>query len=298
MKYSPALLVVVVSVVTVSLCQDDGPDVTDRDGLFSSPLAAQTNGRLTMDRRRTNRDTDSGGGDDFRDEYFGKTDRNDFNSRTVYHHVSDGASSSSSSSDDGWIIGGSRRRASAGTHKQHGDKTTLPDGDKWREPDDPKTWPVGPDAASSLSEVQVVVHQSPHRRNEQQQQHSDASSKWYSKRLSYVTKTTSPAPTSAAPHQQPVAAGSNAVLLTEVLGHKSGFNTSAGYYGSAAPVTNTGSKGFQNDLMDMLGKSTWRLRFLSIILFLRRCICVRVEKAPSFLNLIFALKTLAETDSS
>jgi len=55
--------------------------------------------------------------------------------------------------------------------------------------------------------------------------------------------------------QQPDAAGSNAVLLAEVLGQKSGFNTTAGkgsYYGGQ---TVTGSKGFQNDLMDMLGKS-------------------------------------------
>lgn len=220
------VVVVAVRVITTSLCADADP----ADG--STPFPS-----------RTNRETDDGGGqNDFGN---GRTDRADFDlRRTVYHHVSDG---SSSSSDDGggWIIGGSRRRASAGTHKYYQDKAAADEKTRW------PAAPVGPDAASSLSEVQVVVHQSPHRRNEQQQQQqpSDALSKWYSKRLSYVTKT------SPATLQQPVAAGSNAVLLAEVLGQKSGFNA------TSSAVTTTGSKGFQNDLMDMLGKSMCRIRF-------------------------------------
>lgn len=183
--------------------------------------------------------------------FHSRTNRaDDFDTRrTVYRHVSDGSPSSAADDDGGgWIIGGSRRRASAGTHKHYQDKAA----------EDEKTrWPVGPDAASSLSEVQVVVHQTPHRRNEQQP--SDASSKWYSKRLSYATKT-SPANVQAA--------GSNAALLAEVLGQKSGFNTSS-------VATTTGSKGFQNDLMDMLGKSMCRVRFYRNVL--SACGCARVH---------------------
>lgn len=246
----------------MSLCRGGVPTSSMDDGAASVAFpsaAARANGRLITQHQQTDRDADGVASD----EYFGN-DRadhaTDIDHRTVYRHVSDGTSSSSSTDGGGWIIGGSRRRASAGTHKYYQDKQ--------REPDDkpPQQWSssaAGPEVASSLSEVQVVVHQSPVHRNDQQQS-ADASSKWYSKRLSYVTKS-SPAVTVATPtSQQPVAAGSNAVLLAEVLGQKSGFNTTAGkgasavgYYGQ----TNTGSKGFQNDLMDMLGKSMCQVRF-------------------------------------
>lgn len=221
--------------------------LADDAGLASlSPV--RSNGRhMSVQQRRTNRDTDSGGGGDgANDSYDGH--------RTVntYHHVNDGTASSDTDGG-GWIIGGSRRRASTVAQKQyHQDKSTVSGGDK--------QWPVtvigqgAQEAASSLSEVQVVVHQSPHRNALHNQQSSDASSKWYSKRLSYATKSSPATPL----HQQvPVAAGSNAILLAEVLGQKSGFNATSGgkgYYGSTA-ATMSGSKGFQNDLMDMLGKS-------------------------------------------
>lgn len=211
--------------------------------------------------QRTNRDTD-GSADDRSDAYDGH--------RTVskYHHISDGTSSAADGG--GWIIGNSRRRAVAGNgaHKYHQDKPAFgePEVDKRREPED--KWPAvvaGPDAASSLSEVQVVVHQSPHRnsvddQNQQQQpsasSSTDVASKWYSKRLSYATKTSSAAVLPSSLQQPEATVASNAILLAEVLGQKSGFNTTAGkgYYGGPAAVQ-TGSKGFQNDLMDMLGKS-------------------------------------------
>ncbi|XP_050062122.1 serine proteinase stubble-like isoform X1 [Aphis gossypii] len=231
--------------------------------------------------QRISRDADGGGGGadvDRSDAYDGGLRR----TVNTYHHVSDGTSSSSSADGGGgWIIGGSRRRASAGAHKyMHQDKVAFAGetDDKRREPTDDKLqqqWPaaVGSEGASSLSEVQVVVHQPLSHHNsvtdgDHQQPSSDAASKWYSKRLSYATKT-SPAAASAtvAPplpsslqslqpqqQQQPDAAGSNAVLLAEVLGQKSGFNTTAGKGGYYGGQTVTGSKGFQNDLMDMLGK--------------------------------------------
>lgn len=220
---------------------------------------ARSNGRhMTVQQRRTNRDTDIGAAGN------GASDNHDGH-RTVntYHHVNDGTASSDTDGG-GWIIGGSRRRASTGAQKQyHQDKGMVSSGDK--------QWPTmvtGQEAASSLSEVQVVVHQSPHRNALHDQQSSEASSKWYSKRLSYATK---PSPAAPLDQQAPaVAAGSNAILLAEVLGQKSGFNATSGgkgYYGSAA-ATMSGSKGFQNDLMDMLGKSMWSVRFLRDVLFL------------------------------
>lgn len=221
------------------------------------PAGIRPNGRLLINpRSRINRATDSDG------EAIA-IDRSDYVSdgdvrRTIntYHHVNDGTSSAG----DGWIIGGSRRRGPAGAQKHYQDKTS---GDDER-PEKSQLWSAsttgGSEAASSLSEVQVVVHpSSPYRDDEQQQQSTDASSsKWYSKRLSYATKT-SPAGTVTPPsylQQQPMTAGSNAVLLAEVLGQKSGFNTTAGKGAAVYYGTTTGSKGFQNDLMDMLGKST------------------------------------------
>lgn len=200
--------------------------------------------------------------------------------RTVntYRHVNDGASSGAAA--DGWIIGGSRRRASAtsgGSPSKHYYQDKTAGGDRL----DKLQWPTvvaeSSDAASSLSEVQIVALPSPLLPPQPQQQPNrddhhnilqpqmpseispDASSppsQWYSKRLSYATKS----PSAMSPSVQPVAAESNAVLLAEVLGQKSGFiNATAGkgYYGP--PIT--GSKGFQNDLMDMLGKSMWPARF-------------------------------------
>lgn len=221
--------------------------------------------------QRINRDTDGGRGDDHH-HADDRSDAYDGDRRTVntYRHVSDGTSSSATDGG-GWIIGGSRRRASASAHKYHQDKVTFAgeSDDKRREPVDDKQqqqWPAvvaGPEAASSLSEVQVVVHQAPHLNSvvdgDQQQPSSDVASKWYSKRLSYATKTSPAAAAATAPPslslQQPDTAGSNAVLLAEVLGQKSGFNTTAGKGGYYGGQTVTGSKGFQNDLMDMLGKS-------------------------------------------
>lgn len=219
---------------------------------------SRPNGRLLMNPRRINRAADSGGDAPV------ANDRSDYGSdgsdvrRTIntYHHVNDGTSSAA----DGWIIGSSRRRGPAGAQKYYQDKTS---GDDER-PEKTQQWPPatngGSEAASSLSEVQVVVHPSlPFRDNEQlQQQSTDASlSKWYSKRLSYSTKTSAAGTVTPPSHlQQPVTAGSNAALLAEVLGQKSGFNTTAGKGAAVYYGTTTGSKGFQNDLMDMLGKST------------------------------------------
>lgn len=225
------------------------------------PVVSRSNGRLML--HRVNRDTEGSDGTSG-ENYYNANDRLAMNTAAVvrravntYHHVNDG---SSSVDGGGWIIGGNRRRGSADAFKHqqllHQDKKT--DEDKPTK----QTWLPGVDsgseAASSLSEVQVVVQQSPHRNNlvndQQQQLLSDASSKWYSKRLSYATKS-SPAALVHLQQQQPLTTGSNAVLLAEVLGQKSGFNTTGtdkGYYG---PTTVTGSKGFQNDLMDMLGKS-------------------------------------------
>lgn len=177
--------------------------------------------------------------------------------RTVnrYHHAGDDGVGG------GWIIGGSRRRASAGAsqklHYNSGGGGGDDDDDDNKLQQHLRLHSGAPatalqETASSLSEIQVVVHQPsplPHRNvvdNEQQQSQQSASSKWYTKR----------------PLQQAAVAPSangNAALLAEVLGHKSGFNTSAGtdakgyYYNNGLA---TGSKGFQNDLMDMLGKST------------------------------------------
>lgn len=253
----------------------DSTAVDSSDAAHYMPSAVRFS---DLQRQRINRDTDGGGGDDHHAE--DRSDVYDANRRKVntYHHVSDGTSSSATDGG-GWIIGGSRRRASAGAHKYHQDKVTFTgeSDDKRREPEDDKQlhqqqWPAvvtGSEAASSLSEVQVVV-QAPHLNSvidgDQQQPSSDVASKWYSKRLSYATKT-SPAATSATIppslllQQQPDAAGSNAVLLAEVLGQKSGFNTTAGKGGYYSGPTVTGSKGFQNDLMDMLGKSMLGTRF-------------------------------------
>lgn len=275
--------IIIISVITMVCCSNgmSPPAETDHVVLSSSSssssLPSRSNGRLMSQQQRVNRETDGGGGGV--DDFYNHNDSNDRSDghphRTVntYHHVSDSASSSASTDGGGWIIGGSRRRASAATQKHYQDKTTASERpDKQREPADKHQWPAvsvpGPEAASSLSEVQVVVHQSPHHdfANDQQQQQSfDVASKWYSKRLSYATKSSlassTPSPSLSPQQQQPVAAASNAVLLAEVLGQKSGFNmtagkgavaaATAGYYGS----TTTGSKGFQNDLMDMLGKS-------------------------------------------
>jgi len=248
----------------------DSIAVDSSDAAHYMPSAVRSNDRQ---RQRINRDTDGGGGDDHHAD--DRSDVYDGNRRKVntYHHVSDGTSSSATDGG-GWIIGGSRRRASAGAHKYHQDKVTFAgeSDDKRREPEDNKQqhqqqWPTvvtGSEAASSLSEVQVVVHQAPHLNSvvdgDQQQPSSDATSKWYSKRLSYATKTSPAAASATLPpslllQQQPDAAGSNAVLLAEVLGQKSGFNTTAGKGGYYGGPTVTGSKGFQNDLMDMLGKS-------------------------------------------
>jgi len=244
--------------------------VDSSDASHYTPLAVRSNDRQ---RQRINRDTDGGGGGGDDHHIDDRSDSYDGNRRTVntYHHVSDGTSSSATDGG-GWIIGGSRRRASAGAHKYHQDKVTFAgeSDDKRREPEDDKQqqqWPAvitGSEAASSLSEVQVVVHQAPHLNSvvdgDQQQPSSDVASKWYSKRLSYATKTSPAAASATAPpslslQQQPDAVGSNAVLLAEVLGQKSGFNTTAGKGGYYGGQTVTGSKGFQNDLMDMLGKS-------------------------------------------
>eukprot|EP00102_Acyrthosiphon_pisum_P024858 XP_016662068.1 PREDICTED: homeotic protein female sterile isoform X2 [Acyrthosiphon pisum] len=263
---------IIVSVIVMQLyCNSASSSGGHAD---STPLAVRSNDRQ---HQRINRDTDGGGsgsgdgglGDDHHID--DRSDAYDGNRRTVntYHHVSDGTSSSASNGG-GWIIGGSRRRASAGAHKYHQDKVTFvgESDNKRREPEDDKQqqWPAvitGSEAASSLSEVQVVVHQAPHLNSvvdgDQQQPSSDVASKWYSKRLSYATKTSPAAASGTAPpllslQQQPDAVGSNAVLLAEVLGQKSGFNTTAGKGGYYGGQTITGSKGFQNDLMDMLGK--------------------------------------------
>jgi len=235
----------------------------DSSDAYLAPSAIGSDDRLQRQRINRHTDGDGGGGDD-ENHADDRSDAYGENRRTVntYRHVSDGTSSSAADGG-GWIIGGSRRRASAGAHKYHQNKVTFADelDDKRREPDDKQPqWPAivpRSEAASSLSEVQVVVHQAPHRNSvDGEQQQPSSESKWYSKRLSYATKTSPAAaatPSLSLP-QQPDAAGSNAVLLAEVLGQKSGFNTTAGkgYYGVS---TVTGSKGFQNDLMDMLGKS-------------------------------------------
>jgi len=248
----------------------DSTAVDSSDATHYTPSAVRSNDRQ---RQRINRDTDGGGDGGGGDDHHAddRSDAYDGNRRTVntYHHVSDGTSTDGG----GWIIGGSRRRASAGAHKYHQDKVTFAgeSDNKRREPEDDKQqqqqWPAvvtGSEAASSLSEVQVVVHQAPHLNSvvdgDQQQPSSDVASKWYSKRLSYATKTSPAAVSATAPpslslQQQPDVAGSNAVLLAEVLGQKSGFNTTAGKGGYYGGQTVTGSKGFQNDLMDMLGKS-------------------------------------------
>lgn len=258
-SYSVIMLVVAAA---SSVCRCAGVGSSSDVATFAS--ANPSGGRLTQARRglqRTSRDTDG-------DRYGNEVHR----SRTVntYRHVTDGTSSSADPAE-GWIIGGSRRRASASgsPSKHYQDKTAAVDRP------DKQQWPAavgGPDAASSLSEVQIVVQPpptSPYRdeqhNNLQQQTSSDVlldtsstPSKWYSKRLSYATKSITTATASSS--LQPVVAENNAVLLTEVLGQKSGFiNTTAdkGYYGPPA----TGSKGFQNDLMDMLGKSMWPARF-------------------------------------
>lgn len=249
----------------------DSTAVDSSDAPHYAPSVVRSNDRQ---RQRINRDADGGvdgggGGDDHQVD--DRSDAYDGHRRTVntYHHVSDGTSSSAADGG-GWIIGSSRRRASAGVHKYHQDKVAFAgeSDDKRQEPvDDQQQWPVlvtGSEAASSLSEVQVVVHQAPHLNSvvdgDQQQPSSDVASKWYSKRLSYATKTSPAAVSATAPpslslQQPPDAAGSNAVLLAEVLGQKSGFNTTAGKGGYYGGPTVTGSKGFQNDLMDMLGKS-------------------------------------------
>jgi len=246
----------------------DSTAVDSSDEAHYAPSVVRLNDRQ---RQRINRDAD--GGDDHHVD--DRSDAYDGHRRTVntYHHVSDGTSSSATDGG-GWIIGSSRRRASAGSHKYHQDKVAFAgeSDDKRREPEDDKQqqqqqWPVvvtGSEAASSLSEVQVVVHQAPHLNSvvdgDQQQPSADVASKWYSKRLSYATKTSPAAVSATVPpslslQQQPDAAGSNAVLLAEVLGQKSGFNTTTGKGGYYGGPTITGSKGFQNDLMDMLGKS-------------------------------------------
>lgn len=225
------------------------------DAGVASLSPARSNGRhMSAQQRRTNRGTDGGGGYGVDDGDRASDNHDGRRTVNTYHHVNDGTASSDADGG-GWIIGGSRRRASTSAHKQyHQDKSTAVSGGDQQRP----VTVIGQEAqeaASSLSEVQVVVHQSPHRNALHDQQSSDASSKWYSKRLSYATKSSSPA---TPLHQQaPVAAGSNAILLAEVLGQKSGFNGTTGgkgYYGSTA-ATMSGSKGFQNDLMDMLGKS-------------------------------------------
>ncbi|XP_015374913.1 PREDICTED: uncharacterized protein LOC107169624 isoform X3 [Diuraphis noxia] len=248
----------------------DSTAVDSSDAAHYVPPVLRSTDRQSQ---RINGDADGGldgGGDDH--HVNDRSDAYDGHRRTVntYHHVSDGTSSSATDGG-GWIIGSSRRRASAGVHKYHQDKVAFAgeSDDKRREPaDDKQQWPVvvtGSEAASSLSEVQVVVHQAPHLNSvvdgDQQQPSSDVASKWYSKRLSYATKTSPAAVSATAPpslslqqQQQPDAAGSNAVLLAEVLGQKSGFNTTAGKGGYYGGPTVTGSKGFQNDLMDMLGK--------------------------------------------
>lgn len=267
------ILIVAVAWTTLHRCTADSPQQTD-PAFPSSPLPpVRSNGRLMV--QRVNRDADVG--DAGTDDFYGNDVR-----RTIhtYHHVNDGSSADGS----GWIIGGSRRRATVGSAQKHyQDKSTVASGDKRREPDDKHQWPVavaGPDAASSLSEVQVIVHQTPNRnevgdhqhyqqqqqqQQQDQQQSSDVATKWYSKRLSYTTKTSTPlaaTPSSQQQQQQPVVAASNAVLLAEVLRQKAGINNSTvskGYYGSSTiSPTMTGSKGFQNDLMDMLGKSMCR----------------------------------------
>jgi len=260
---------IIVSVIVMQLYCNGG--VSSSDDRQSQRISRETDGVVGADNDRS-------------DAYDGGLRR----TVNTYHHVSDGTSSSSSADGGGgWIIGGSRRRASAGAHKyMHQDKVAFAGetDDKRREPTDDKLqqqWPavVGSEGASSLSEVQVVVHQ-PHHNSvtdgDQQQLSSDAASKWYSKRLSYATKTSPvassatvvpPLPSSLSLQPQPDAAGSNAVLLAEVLGQKSGFNTTAGKGGYYGGQTVTGSKGFQNDLMDMLGKSMWSRPRLSAGLF-------------------------------
>ncbi|XP_025207415.1 uncharacterized protein LOC112603172 isoform X3 [Melanaphis sacchari] len=276
---------IIVSVIVMQLLYCNGSsssgghaDSTPVDYPSDAPSAAVRSSDGGPRHRADRGDADGDGGGDRPDAY------GDGIRRTVntYRHVSDGTSSSATDGG-GWIIGGSRRRAS---HKYyHQDKAAAFAGgetvdNERREPADDKPhhqqqWPVaagvGPDAASSLSEVQVVVHQPPHRNSvadgddhQQPASSSDVASKWYSKRMSYATKTSLAAAsaTAATPslslqqqqQQQPDAVGSNAVLLAEVLGQKSGFNTTAGKGGYYGGPTVTGSKGFQNELMDMLGK--------------------------------------------
>lgn len=252
---------------------------------------ARSNGRLTSHQHQQRVDRDMG--DSHRVTYAVIDDRADYYNTAdssngvaassdgrrivnTYQHVSDGSSTGGSSEGDGWIIGGSRRRASAATEKyKHQDKMGKPDNKQWSSTVS-FTKNDGLDAASSLSEVQVVVHhQQPHNNEFQQPplSSSDVSSKWYSKRLSYVSKTmASPSAYGSQSHQnfqeqqQPLAtAASNALLLAEVLGQKSGFNNTAAVY--YAPLTATGSKGFQNDLMDMLGKSMCRCSCLHFLDF-------------------------------
>lgn len=170
----------------------------------------------------------------------------------MYRHVSDGTGNGQ------WIIGGSRRRASTPPSTER-KKFQAHHDRRHQDEAEQHEWSAtshqagGPDAASSLSEVVAVP--SPHRNAiELHGQQEDVAQLWHSKRLAYITKTS---PSTAAP-PQPSPSG-NAVLLAEVLGQKSGLNgTTKGYYGVTAAAG--GSKGFQNDLMDMLGKSTWSAR--------------------------------------
>lgn len=162
----------------------------------------------------------------------------------TYHHVTaDGAGTGGT----GWIIGDSRRRASSPTAERKKYQVHHRDNAAEQQHQQNHEWP-SPDAASSLSEVVVVP--SPHHNaiatesSSLTHQPSDSSSLWHSKRLAYVTKS-SPS-TAAPPSSTPQG---NAALLAEVLGQKSGLN------GTVKGVS--GSKGFQNDLMDMLGKSTF-----------------------------------------
>lgn len=257
MKSYPTIVRVIVA---VSVCCCYAAGVTSS----SEPPSADASIESALDRSG---DVGGGGGNEV------------LRRRTVntYRHVNDGTSPSADAAD-GWIIGGSRRRASAtaagGSPSKHYYQDKTAGGDRL----DKLQWPAvvagSSDAASSLSEVQIVALPQPYQQQPQpnrdehgnillQQTTSEISpdassppSQWYSKRLSYATKS----PPATSPSLQPVAAESNAVLLAEVLGQKSGFiNATAnkGYYGP--PVT--GSKGFQNDLMDMLGKSMWPARF-------------------------------------